>query len=328
MDVVRASAAGAIAACAMFGLLSITRHVHAEPPPVSMTSAQLLDVDPRPAELSHSHIRKELVSLTGPAFAAPQTSGPAIHIATMFPHARLADASSSSWDELVNKASRRFGMPSSWVRGVMRLESGGRTLLDGHPITSSAGAMGLMQVMPETFAAMSQRYRLGTDPYEPRANIFAGTAFLREMYDRYGAAHFLAAYNAGPGRVDDFLRTGRPLPYETQRYVNMLAPQLLDDTGQGAALVSPPMQDLTSVDAMRRAGLPPFRRPLPALPSPKLAPLLLRRKTRPDHVAVQLKRRSTTCCSFTSHIRTNVRSQCSPTDRKTDRCADGRACPA
>ena len=157
----------------------------------------------------------------------------------------------------------------------MQVESGGRTLLDGQPITSPAGAMGLMQIMPQTFAAMTQRYGLGRNPYDPRANILAGAAFLREMYDRYGPEHFLEAYNAGPGRVDDHLRSGRPLPYETQRYTQLLAPRLL-----GGGHADPPaapllVQDLTSADAMRRAALPLYRSHSPTPPDPETAPLFV-----------------------------------------------------
>ena len=122
---------------------------------------------------------------------------------------------------------------------------------------------------------MSQRYGLGSDPYEPRANILAGAAFLRELYDRYGPDHFLAAYNAGPGRVDDHLRSGRPLPLETQRYIQALAPQLLGATGRDELIPSPPVQDLTSMEAMRRAVSPAFRR-RPIVPvSPEAAPLFV-----------------------------------------------------
>ena len=64
--------------------------------------------------------------------------------------------------------------------------------------------MGLMQVMPGTYEGLRQRYGLGDDPYDPHDNILAGTAYLKEMYDRFGSPGFLAAYNAGPGRVDDF----------------------------------------------------------------------------------------------------------------------------
>ena len=89
---------------------------------------------------------------------------------------------------------------------------------------SPKGAMGLMQIMPETYAALRARYALGANPYDPRDNILAGAAYLREMLDRYGAPGFLAAYNAGPRRYEEHLRTGRPLPIETQQYVAMLAP--------------------------------------------------------------------------------------------------------
>ena len=86
--------------------------------------------------------------------------------------------------------------------------------------------MGLMQVMPQTYAALRARYGLGADPYAPRDNILAGAAYLRELLDRYGVPWFLAAYNAGPARLDAFLHTGRTLPAETQRYLAALAPQI------------------------------------------------------------------------------------------------------
>jgi hypothetical protein len=54
----------------------------------------------------------------------------------------------------------------------------------------------------------------------------AGTAYIRELYDHYGAPGFLAAYNAGPGRYEQHLATGRPLPAETQTYVAKLAPMI------------------------------------------------------------------------------------------------------
>ena len=135
--------------------------------------------------------------------------------------------------------------------------------------------MGLMQVMPQTFAAMTQRYGLGHNPYDPRANILAGAAFLREMYDRYGPEHFLEAYNAGPGRVDDHLRSGRPLPLETQHYTQLLAPRLLvggDANAPGAPLL---VQDLTSVEAMRRAVLPLYPSHSPTPSDPETAPLFV-----------------------------------------------------
>ena len=120
----------------------------------------------------------------------------------------------------IAEASQRFGVPDRWIRAVLRAESAG----DVRAI-SAAGALGLMQVMPDTWAGLRVRYRLGRDPYDPRDNILAGTAYLREMWDRYGnVAAMLAAYNAGPGRYDDHRARGRPLPAETRTYVAALLP--------------------------------------------------------------------------------------------------------
>lgn len=125
----------------------------------------------------------------------------------------------AAWRIHVGEAAARFGLPEAWVLRVIAAESGGRTHLGGKPITSHAGAMGLMQVMPATWAALRARYRLGTDPHDPRDNIVAGTAYLRDMYDRFGYPGLFAAYNAGPGRYGDYLSRGRPLPRETRDYV-------------------------------------------------------------------------------------------------------------
>lgn len=118
----------------------------------------------------------------------------------------------------VAEASQRFAIPSSLIRAVMRAESLG----DARAL-SPKGAMGLMQIMPETWAELRLRYGLGTDPYDPRDNITAGTAYLRELHDRYGERGFLAAYNAGPGRYEAHLATGRPLPSETLAYITAIA---------------------------------------------------------------------------------------------------------
>lgn len=134
-----------------------------------------------------------------------------------------ASASSSDrWRHFIAEASRRFVIPEAWIRAVMRAESGGRATLDGRPITSRAGAMGLMQLMPETWAELRERYGLGTDPNDPRDNILAGTAYLRELYARYGYPNLFAAYNAGPARLDDNLSSGRALPDETRAYLAVL----------------------------------------------------------------------------------------------------------
>ena len=115
---------------------------------------------------------------------------------------------------LITEASARFDVPEPWIRAVMRVESEGAA-----GVTSPKGAMGLMQVMPDTYGYLSNRYNFGEHPYALRNNVFAGSAYLHEMYDRYGSAGFLAAYNAGPGRYEDYVMCGRTLPHETTRYV-------------------------------------------------------------------------------------------------------------
>ncbi|MFN4011336.1 MAG: lytic transglycosylase domain-containing protein [Pannonibacter sp.] len=120
----------------------------------------------------------------------------------------------------IAEAAQRFGIPAAWIRSVMRVESAN----DVRAI-SSKGAMGLMQIMPATWAELRARHRLGSDPYDPRDNILAGAAYLRELHDRYGSPGFLAAYNAGPGRYEEHL-AGRPLPAETRAYVATLAAQI------------------------------------------------------------------------------------------------------
>lgn len=131
------------------------------------------------------------------------------------------------WGPYVQEAATRFQIPPTWIRAVMRQESGGHQYdANGGLTTSPVGAMGLMQVMPGTYQILQARYGLGADPYDPHNNILAGSAYIREMYDRYGAPGFLAAYNAGPDRMDAYLAGGGPLPDETVNYLASVGPQL------------------------------------------------------------------------------------------------------
>jgi len=146
----------------------------------------------------------------------------------------------------IAEAAQRFSVPEHWIRAVMRVESAG----DVRAI-SSAGAMGLMQIMPATWATLRARYGLGADPFDVRDNILAGAAYLRAMHDRYGdVTAMLAAYNAGPGRYDEYLSRGRPLPAETRAYLAKLASITgsADDSRLAAAPPSDPF-------AWRRAAL-------------------------------------------------------------------------
>jgi D-alanyl-D-alanine carboxypeptidase len=131
------------------------------------------------------------------------------------------------WGPYVRDAAARYQVPEQWVRAVMQQESGGQLYVGGGAlVTSPVGAMGLMQIMPQTWEMLRARYGVGSDPYEPHDNILAGTAYIREMYDRYGAPGFLAAYNAGPDRLDAYLQGGTPLPDETVNYLASITPNL------------------------------------------------------------------------------------------------------
>ena len=154
--------------------------------------------------------------------ALPMLSGRAAHAErSLLTNQQAAAAPANPFAGFVTEASKRFAVPEHWIRAVMRVESGGKLRA-----RSRKGAMGLTQIMPETWNELRARYGLGTDPYDPRDNILAGAAYIRELYDRYGAPGFLAAYNAGPGRYESHLATGRPLPGETKDYIAMLAPMI------------------------------------------------------------------------------------------------------
>ncbi len=146
----------------------------------------------------------------------------------------------------VADAARRFGIPERWIWAVMRVESNGDVRA-----VSTAGAMGLMQIMPGTWAGLRARHRLGSDPFDPRDNIIAGAAYLRAMHDRYGnATAMLAAYNAGPGRYDEYLSRGRPLPAETRAYLAKLA-SITGGSDDAQLAAAPPSDPF----AWRRAAL-------------------------------------------------------------------------
>ncbi|WFU43548.1 lytic transglycosylase domain-containing protein [Bradyrhizobium sp. CB82] len=135
----------------------------------------------------------------------------------------------------MTEASRRFAIPEHWIRTVMKVESGGNA-----QAISPRGALGLMQIMPETWVELSVRYEFSSDPFDPRENILAGTAYLREMLDRFGLEGFLAAYNAGPGRYEQLLATGRRLPEETLVYVRTIQSEIGIERGQSGAPLTVP----------------------------------------------------------------------------------------
>jgi soluble lytic murein transglycosylase-like protein len=138
---------------------------------------------------------------------------------------RPAYCGTEQWRSLVAEASARFAIPQEWLRAVIRAESAACEAIDGHPITSNAGAMGLMQLMPATWKEYRELLALGNDPFNPRDNIFAGAAYLRELYDRYGSPGFVAAYHAGPKRYEAYRLGESSLPAATLEYVREIFPE-------------------------------------------------------------------------------------------------------
>lgn len=184
--------------------------------------------------------RVALLLLSGLSFAC------AMPVRTFAEPSAAAQLSSRDpYGEYIAEAAQRFEFPAAWIKGVMHAES------DGDPrATSPKGAMGLMQVMPQTWAELRVRYRLGDDAYEPHDNIIAGAAYIRELFDRYGSPGWIAAYNAGPSRYEASLM-GQALPAETRAYVATVAPNF--DGG-----VEPGSTDSTTAEPHGWTGAPLF----------------------------------------------------------------------
>jgi soluble lytic murein transglycosylase-like protein len=118
-------------------------------------------------------------------------------------------------NNLIDRVAADNGLPSSLLRAVVEAESGGNPAA-----TSSAGAAGLMQLMPGTAASLGV-----TDPYDPVQNLYGGARYLKGLINRFGDLRLaLAAYNSGPGTlsrlgVTNWERDRGMLPVETQAYV-------------------------------------------------------------------------------------------------------------
>jgi Transglycosylase SLT domain len=195
---------------ALIGMLSQIRSTSGVSSPPQRAVEQLLEKDLAPAPVKPS------------VFAAEQGMS--------------SSALMARWEPLILQASRRFKVPAEWIRAVVRQESSGRTMLaENLPIVSSTGAMGVMQVMPGTYSEMAAQYGLGTDPYNPRDNIYAGAGYLKWLHGKYGYPAMFAAYNDGPGNIEDHLHRGRPLPAETRGYIVAIG-KSLGDKSVGANL--------------------------------------------------------------------------------------------
>jgi soluble lytic murein transglycosylase-like protein len=118
----------------------------------------------------------------------------------------------ASLNEVISAASGRYKLDPDLVNSVIRAESGFNTRAVSHK-----GARGLMQLMPETAATLGVN-----DGFDPQQNVDGGTRYLRELLERYNfdLLKALAAYNAGPARVEQF--RGVPPYQETQAYVRRI----------------------------------------------------------------------------------------------------------
>jgi len=187
---------------------------------VAVWSTRLAPASLRPAASAQAASRPLLVST--PQAVLPQPIFDAEN-AMALPD-RLA-----RWDSLIDEAAKRFNVPRDWIVAVMRQESGGRTVLQNDvPITSVTGAMGLMQVMPDTYRDMRLDFRLGQNAYDPHDNVMAGAAYIKFLQGKYGYPALFAAYNDGPGNLEANLAGQRDLPAETIAYLTNIRIRLGD----------------------------------------------------------------------------------------------------
>ena len=116
--------------------------------------------------------------------------------------------SPSSFEEVIAECAEKYGVSPALVRKLIQVESGGNPRA-----ISPKGAMGLMQLMPETCRELGV-----VNPFDVRENIEGGVRYLRGLLDRFGNLELaLAAYNAGPGRVREY--GGVPPFKETREFI-------------------------------------------------------------------------------------------------------------
>ena len=198
-------------------------------------------------------LRLQRVAIAVGLIIAGSAGGMSASAQTVQMREAAVDAAREPFANFVDEAARRFGIPAAWIRAVMRAESFG----DARAV-SPKGAIGLMQIMPETWVELRCRYGLGRDPFDAHDNIIAGAAYLRDLHDRYGIPGFLAAYNAGPARWEEHVATGRPLPLETRAYLARLVPVVAGGAVDDATLLASVVRSWTEASLFpRSSGAPP-----------------------------------------------------------------------
>jgi soluble lytic murein transglycosylase-like protein len=159
-------------------------------------------VDVRTADIEHFEAAPDLP-------AAESTSGTGLSSRGPSPAAFANKIPAANLDDVVNEASGRYRLDPDLVTSVIKAESGFNVRA-----VSPKGAQGLMQLMPGTASGLGV-----SNAFDPQANVEGGTKYLRELLERYNfdLVKALAAYNAGPQRVEQF--GGVPPYYETRAYV-------------------------------------------------------------------------------------------------------------
>lgn len=153
--------------------------------------------------------------MTFPRHAARRVQCALLCVMTM-PLTHACDV--TQWRSAIENAARLEHVNAALIRAVIEVESNACERLEGKPITSHAGAMGLMQLLPATWSSYRDRLQLADDPYNADDNILAGSAYLHDLIQELGlfdglAAYFAGAKNIAEHRLDDELPSSATMAY-------------------------------------------------------------------------------------------------------------------